>query len=91
MYHDGEEGEFCEWIDSVGEVTVQWTWCAGDDWELDGFFDIFVFQGKNEITYDIPKDELVWLEEQVPLYAGYEPPSRQRVSQVINAHFNKSF
>ena len=91
MYHDGEEGEFCEWIDSVGEVTVQWTWCEGEDWEMHGFFDVFVFQGKNEITYDISKDELKWIEEQVPMYAGYEPRSQQRVGQVINAYYNKTF
>ena len=91
MYHDGEEGEFCEWIDSVGEVTVCWIWCEGDDWDCDGEFDVFVFQGKNDITYDIPKAELNWLEKQVPIYAGYEPPSRQRVDRAINGHFNKTF
>jgi hypothetical protein len=41
--YDGEEGEFAIWIDSVGEVNVQWTWCEGDDWECDGEFDVFVF------------------------------------------------
>ena len=89
--YDSEIGEFCEWIDSAGEVTVCWTWCEGDDWDTDGYFDVFVFRGKADITYDIPKDELVWLEKQVPIYAGYEPPSRQRVSWAINAHFNKTF
>jgi hypothetical protein len=89
--YDGEEGEFSEWIDSVGEVTVQWTWCEGEDWECDGEFDVFVFQGKTDITYDIPKTELNWLEKQVPIYAGYEQPSHHRVSQAINAHFNKTF
>jgi len=89
--YDGEEGEFSEWIDSVGEVTVQWTWCEGDDWECDGEFDVFVFQGETDITYDIPKAELNWLEKQVPIYAGYEPPSHHRVNRAINAHFNKTF
>ena len=89
--YDGEEGEFYEYIDSVGEVTVQWIWCEGDDWECDGEFDVFVFQGKNDITYDIPRAELNWLEKQVPIYAGYELPSRQRVAWAINGHFNKTF
>jgi len=91
MLHDGEEGEFCEFIDSIGEVRVCWTWCEGDDWDADGYFDVFVFEGKNDITYDIPKAELNWLEKQVPIYAGYEPPSRQRVARAINGYLNKTF
>ena len=30
-------------------------------------------------------------EKEVKEYAGYEPPSYQRVARAINAHFNKTF
>lgn len=91
MLHDGEEGRFSEYIDWIGEVTVHWIWCEGDDWEADGYFDFFVFDAGIDITYDISATEYKWLEKQIPTYAGYEPPSRQRVSQAVNGYFNKSF
>ena len=41
--------------------------------------------------YDLPKLHFQWIEQEVKEYAGYEPPSRQRVGRAINAHFNKTF
>jgi len=88
--YDEEEGEFTTFL-IWDEVTVKWTWYEDEDCHADGHFDIFVFKDGVDITYDLPKLHYQWIEEEVKEYAGYEPPSRQRVSRAINAHFNKSF
>lgn len=87
---DGDTGEFTTFL-IWDEVTVKWTWYAGEDWDANGYFDIFVYQDNVNITYDIPKMHFKWLEEEVKEFAGYEPPSRQHIARSINAHFNKSF
>jgi hypothetical protein len=90
MLNDGDEGEFITYI-IWDEVTVQWSWIEPEDYEMDGCFDIFVFKDGLDITYDIPKLHFKWIEAEVKKYAGYEPPSHQRVASVINSHFNKTF
>jgi hypothetical protein len=87
---DGDTGKFTTYL-IWDEVTVNWTWCEGEDWDADGYFDIFVFKDGIDVTYDIPKMHFKWLEEEVKEFAGYEPPSRQQIARSINAHFNKSF
>jgi hypothetical protein len=88
--YDEEEGEFTTFL-IWDEVTVKWTWYEDEDCYADGHFDIFVFKDGVDITYDLPKLHYQWIEEEVKEYAGYEPPSRQRVGRAINAHFNKTF
>jgi hypothetical protein len=90
MLNDGDEGEFITYI-IWDEVTVQWSWIEPEDYEMDGCFDIFVFKDGLDITYDIPKLHFKWIEAEVKEYAGYEPPSHQRVASVINSYFNKTF
>ena len=87
---DGETGAFITFL-IWDEITVRWEWCEGDDWDADGFFDIFVYRDGINITYDIPKYQFKWIEQEVKEHAGYQAPSPQRVSQAINAHFNKTF
>jgi hypothetical protein len=88
--YDGEKGEFITFL-IWDEVTVKWTWCAGDDWEVDGYFDIFVYKDGLDVTYDIPKRHFQWIEAQVKEYAGYEPPSAARVKYVMNGLANNIF
>jgi len=90
MLDDGDEGEFITYL-IWDEVTVKWAWFEGDDWETDGYFDIFVYKDGLDITYDIPKLHFKWIEEEVKEQAGYEPPSHQRVANAINGYFNKTF
>jgi hypothetical protein len=90
MLSDGDEGEFVTHI-LFDEVTVKWSWSEGEDWEADGYFDIFVYKDGLDITYDIPKRNFKWIEQEVKEYAGYEPPSHQRVASVINGYLNKTF
>ena len=90
MLNDGDEGEFITYI-IWDEVTVQWSWVEPEDYEMDGYFDIFVFKDGLDITYDIPKLHYKWIEKEVKEYAGYEPPNHQRVASVINGYFNKTF
>jgi hypothetical protein len=90
MLTDGDEGEFITYL-IWDEVTVKWAWFEGEDHEMDGYFDIFVYKDGLDITYDIPKLHFQWIEEEVKKQAGYEPPSRQRVSSAINGYFNKTF
>lgn len=90
MLDDGNEGEFITYL-IWDEVTVKWSWFEGDDWETDGYFDIFVFKNGLDITYDIPKFNFKWIEEEVKKQAGYELPSRHHVASVINGYFNKTF
>jgi hypothetical protein len=90
MLNDGNEGEFITYI-IWDEVTVQWSWVEPEDYEMDGYFDIFVFKDGLDITYDIPKLHFKWIEKEVKEYAGYEPPSHQCVASVINGYFNKTF
>jgi hypothetical protein len=90
MLTDGDEGEFTTFL-IWDEVTVKWAWFEGEDHEMDGYFDIFVYKDGLDITYDIPKLNFKWIEQEVKEYAGYEPPSRQRVASVINGYFNKTF
>jgi hypothetical protein len=90
MLTDGDEGEFTTFL-IWDEVTVKWSWSEGDDWDMDGYFDIFVFKDGVDVTYDIPKLHYQWIEQEVKEYAGYEPPSRQRVAFVINGLANNIF
>ena len=90
MLDDGDEGEFITYV-IWDEVTVKWSWFEPEDYEMDGYFDIFVFKDGLDITYDIPKLQFKWIEEEVKKYAGYEPPSHQRVASVINGLANNSF
>jgi len=90
MLNDGDNGEFTTYL-IWDEVHVEWTWCEGDDWECDGFFDIFVSKDGIDITYDLPKMHFQWIEQEVKEIAGYMPPSRQRVAQAINGYLNKTF
>jgi hypothetical protein len=90
MLTDGDEGEFITFL-IWDEVTVKWAWFEGEDHEMDGYFDIFVYKDGVDITYDIPKLNFKWIEEEVKKQAGYEPPSRHHVASVINGYFNKTF
>ena len=87
---DGETGSFTTFL-IWDEVTVRWEWYDDEDLSADGFFDIFVYRDGINITHDIPKYQFQWIEQEVKEYAGYEPPSRQRVSHALNAHFNKTY
>lgn len=73
------------------EYQVQWSWYEGDDWDADGFFDIFVSKDGIDVTYDISKLYFQWIEQEVKEESGYTPPSRQRVARAINGYFNKTF
>ena len=90
MLDDGDEGEFITYL-IWDEVTVKWSWSEGDDWETDGYFDIFVYKDGLDVTYDIPKMHFQWIEAQVKEYAGYEPPSVARVKYVMNGLANNIF
>ncbi len=90
MLDDGDEGEFITYV-IWDEVTVKWSWSEPEDYEIDGYFDIFVFKDGLDITYDISKLHYKWIEAEVKKYAGYEPPSHQRVASVINSLANNSF
>lgn len=90
MLNDGDEGEFITHF-IWDEVTVKWSWSAPEDYEVDGYFDIFVFKDGLDITYDIPKLQFKWIEAEVKKYAGYEPPSHKRVASIINRLANNSF
>jgi len=90
MLDDGDEGEFITHV-IWDEVTVKWSWSAPEDYEMDGYFDIFVFKDGLDITYDIPKLQFKWIEAEVKKYAGYEPPSHKRVAAIINGLANNSF
>jgi hypothetical protein len=87
---DGDTGKFITYL-IWDEVTVDWTWYEGDDWDIDGYFDIYVYKDGINVTYDIPKKHLQWIEEEVKEYSGYMPPTRQRIASAINGHFNKTF
>jgi len=91
MLNDGDQGVFEEYLNNYGEVTVEWTWCEGDDWETDGYFDVFVKCGGLDITYDIPKAAFKYIYQCVKERAGYEPPSAKRVGFVINGLANNIF
>ena len=90
MLDDGDDGEFVTHV-IWDEVTVKWSWSEPEDYEMDGYFDIFVFKDGLDITYDISKLHYKWIEAEVKKYAGYEPPSQQRVASVINGLANNSF
>ena len=90
MLDDGDEGEFITYV-IWDEVTVKWSWSEPEDYEMDGYFDIFVFKDELDITYDIPKLQFKWIEAEVKKYAGYEPPSHKRVASIINGLANNSF
>ena len=86
---DGDTGEFTTYL-LWDEVTVKWTWYEGDDWDADGYFDIFVYQDAVNITYDIPKQHFEWIETEVKEYAGYTTPTKAQVFKSIaayNSHF----
>ena len=87
---DGDTGKFITYL-IWDEVSVDWTWYEGDDWDIDGYFDIYVYKDGINVTYDIPKKHLQWIEEEVKEYSGYMPPTRQRVASAINGYFNKTF
>jgi hypothetical protein len=59
MLNDGEQGIFEEYLDNYGEVKVEWIWCEGDDWEFDGYFDVFISCGELDITTTFPKQHLI--------------------------------
>jgi hypothetical protein len=86
---DGDTGEFTTYL-LWDEVTVNWTWYDGDDWDADGHFDIYVYQDGVDITYDISKLQFQWLEQEVKERAGYTPPSKAQVYKSIAA-FNSHF
>ena len=88
--HDGDTGTFTEWLESVGEVQVSWTWYAPEDYEFEGYFDIFVSQGDLDVTYDISKAELKWLESETKTHAGYQPDLK-RAKLIINRLANLSY
>lgn len=86
---DGETGTFTTFL-VWDEVTVEWTWFDGEDWEADGFFDIFVYRDGQDITYDIPKTHFKWIEDEVKELTGYQPPTYAKIQQAIsvyNSHF----
>jgi len=60
MLTDGDEGEFTTFL-IWDEVTVKWAWFEGEDHEMDGYFDIFVYKDGLDITYDIPKMQFKWM------------------------------
>ena len=91
MLNDGEQGTFEEYLDNYGEVKVEWTWCEGDDWEFDGYFDVFISCGELDITYDISKAAFDYIYQCVKERAGYEPPSRKRTAFVFNGLANNIF
>jgi hypothetical protein len=91
MLNDGEQGIFEEYLNNYGEVTVNWTWYDGDDWEMDGHFDVFISCGDLDITYDIPKESFNYIYRCVKERAGYESPSIKRVGFVINGLANNIF
>ena len=86
---DGETGTFTTFL-VWDEVTVEWTWFDGEDWEAEGFFDIFVYRDGQDITYDIPKTHFKWIEDEVKELTGYQPPTHAKIQQAIsvyNSHF----
>ena len=64
MLDDGDDGEFVTHV-IWDEVTVKWSWSEPEDYEMDGYFDIFVFKDGLDITYDIPKLQFKWIEAEV--------------------------
>jgi hypothetical protein len=86
---DGETGEFTTYL-IWDEITVNWTWYDGDDWDVDGHFDVYVYKDGVDITYDIPKLQFQWIEQEVKERAGYTPPSKAQVYKSIAA-FNSHF
>ena len=91
MLNDGDQGTFEEYLNNYGEVKVEWTWYDGDDWEMDGHFDVFISCGDLDITYDIPKESFNYIYRCVKERAGYELPPSARVWSAYLGLVNKTF
>lgn len=91
MLNDGDQGTFEEYLNNYGEVKVEWTWYDGDDWEMDGHFDVFISCGDLDITYDIPKESFNYIYRCVKERAGYESPPNARVWSAYLGLVNKTF
>jgi hypothetical protein len=85
-----ETGDFEEYLNRFGEVNVEWYWCDGDDWDLDGEFDLVVTQGEIDITYELTKAEYRYLLQCTKERTEYEPDNK-RVAQVYSSLLNNHF
>jgi hypothetical protein len=85
-----ETGTFEEYLNRFGEVNVEWTWCEGDDWDLNGFFDLTVTHESAEITNDLTKAEYNYLLQCTKENTNYEPDTKRSArvyGLLLNNHF----